>query len=139
MTQGTPQSNLDLELLAAQLRKHSDDLSLYAGFLLNVLSAALPPEMIRVRREGKWKARLAGREPAVLGVSVTIDGHRYELDRAELGARPVSRICHESGGVVLSTRQVGADEWSRALAADLATVAGQNAAAAVALQRLTAL
>ena len=40
MTQGTPPSSyFDLEMLAAQLRKHSDDLSMYAGFLLNVLSA----------------------------------------------------------------------------------------------------
>jgi hypothetical protein len=138
MTQGVPQSNLDLELLAAELRKHSDDLSLYAGFLLNMLSAALPPELVQVRREGKWKARLAGREPAVLGVSVSVGGHRYELERAEVGARPVARICHESGGVVMSTRTVGADEWSRGLAGDLITIAGSNAAAAAALQKLTA-
>jgi hypothetical protein len=138
MTQGTPQSNLDLELLAARLRKHSDDLSLYAGFLLNVLSAALPADLVRVRREGKWKARLAGREPAVLGVSVTIDDRRYELDRVDVASRPTARICHESGGVVLSTRQVSADEWSRALATALVQVAGANAAAVAALQRLTA-
>src|SRR5690349_15564089 len=65
-----PSSHLDLEVLAAELRRHSADLSLYAGFLLNVLSAALPGELIQVRREGKWSARLAGREPAVVGVSV---------------------------------------------------------------------
>jgi hypothetical protein len=137
MTQGAPQSNLDLELLAAQLRKHSDDLSLYAGFLLNVLSAALPPELVRVRREGKLRARLGGREPAVLGVSVTIDDHRYELDRADVASRPTAKICHESGGVVLSTKQVSADEWSHALATALVRVAGANAAAVAALQRLT--
>jgi hypothetical protein len=138
MTQGVPQSNLDLELLAAQLRKHSEDLSLYSGFLLNVLSAALPPELVAVRREGRWKARFAGREPAVLGISVTIGNHRYELDRHGVGGHPVARICHESGGVVMSTKTVHADEWSRALAADLITIAGHNAAAAAALQRLTA-
>src|SRR5205085_287278 len=54
---GMPQSNLDLELLAAELRKHSDDLALYAGLVLGVLSAALPPELVQVRREGKLKAR----------------------------------------------------------------------------------
>ncbi len=137
MTQGTPGSNLDLELLAAQLRRHTDDLSLYSGMLLNVLSATLPPELVRVRREGKLKARLNGREPAVLGVSVSVGDHRYELDRAGVGAPAVTRICHESGGVVMSTKQVGADEWSRSLAAALAKVAGGNAAAAAALQRLT--
>jgi len=49
----------------------------------------------------------------------------------------VTRVCHTSGGVVMSTKQVGADEWSRSLAAALAKVAGGNAAAAEALQRLT--
>jgi hypothetical protein len=138
MAEGTPESHLDLEMLAARLRKHSEDLSLYSGFLLNVLSAALPPELVRVRREGRWKARLGGREPAVLGVSVSIASHRYELDRSGVGGHPVARICHESGGVVMSTRTVGADEWSRSLAADLIAVAGSNAAAAAALERLTA-
>lgn len=138
MTQGTPQSNLDLELLAAQLRRHADDLSLYAGMLLNVLSAALPPEMVQVRREGRFKARLAGREPAVLGVSVTIADQRFELDRDGVGARPVTRICHHSGGVVMSTRAVGPAEWSRALAAALVAEAGGNAGAIAALQKLTA-
>jgi hypothetical protein len=107
--------------------------------LLNVLSATLPPELVRIRREGKWKARLAGREPAVLGVAVTIGSQRYELDRADVGAHPTTRICHESGGVVLSSKQVGADEWSQALATALAAIAGSNAAAAAALQRLTTL
>jgi hypothetical protein len=134
----TPGSHLDLELLAAQLRRHSDDLSLYAGFLLNVLSAALPPELVEVTREGKLKARLAGREPAVLGIAVTIGDRRYELERRTVGAPPACRIRHESGGVVLSTKTVGADEWSHGLAAALAGIAGTNAAAAAALHRLTA-
>lgn len=140
MTEGAsgPQSHLDLELLAAQLRRHAEDLSLYAGFLLNVLSAALPPELVRVRREGRWRARLARREPAVLGVSVSLGNRRYELDRAAVGGQVAARICHESGGVVLSTRTVSAQQWSRGLAADLAAVAGSNAAAVAALRRLTA-
>src|SRR5258706_9833458 len=117
MTQGTPRSNLDLELLAAQLRRHTDDLSLYSGMLLNVLSATLPPELIQVRREGRLKARLGGREPAVLGISVTVGDHRYELDRSAVGAPAGTRICHESGGGVKGTKQVGADEWSRSPAA----------------------
>src|SRR5690349_13416430 len=118
MTQdGPPSSHLDLELLAAALRGHSADLSLYAGFLLNVLSSALPPEMIEVEREGKWKARLAGRDPAVLSVAVRLGDHRYELSRRDLGQPATARIRHESGGVVLSTRAAGIDEWSRELAA----------------------
>ena len=132
-----PGSHLDLELLAAQLRRHSDDLSLYAGFLLNVLSSALPPQLIEVTRENRWKARLNRREPAVLGIAVTIGDRRYELERSEVGAHPECRIRHQSGGVVLSTKTVSADEWSHGLAAALAGIADTNAAAAAALQRLT--
>jgi hypothetical protein len=138
MAQDGPSSHLDLELLAAALRGHSADLTMYAGFLLNLLSAALPAELIKVEREGRWKARLAGREPAVLSVAVLLGDNRYELARPEFGQPATARIRHESGGVVLSTRTVGIDEWSRALAADLAVLARSNAAAAAALQRLTA-
>ena len=138
MTQDGPSSHLDLEVLAATLRGHSDDLSLYAGFLLNVLSAALPPELIEVQREGRWRARLAGREPAVLSVSVLVGDNRYQLARDDLGRPATARIRHESGGVVLSTRTVSIDEWSTMLATDLAKLARTNAVAAAALQRLTA-
>jgi len=41
----------DLDVLATELRRHGEDLSLYAGFLLNTLSAALPPELVEVERE----------------------------------------------------------------------------------------
>jgi hypothetical protein len=133
-----PESHLDLELLAAQLRRHSDDLSMYAGFLLNSLSSALPPEYLQVRREGKLKARFAGREPAVLAVSVTLGNHRYDLERAEFGARPVAKVCHQSGGVIMSTKTVSPDEWSRGLAEALVRTLGSDAAAVAALQRLAA-
>jgi hypothetical protein len=132
-----PQSNLDLELLAAQLRRSADDLSLYSGMLLTVLSAALPPSLVEVRREGRFKARLGGREPAVLGISVSINEWRYDLDRAGVGAMPVLKMSHQSGGVVMASKKVGVDEWCRGLAADLAKVAGTNSAAIEALQRLT--
>jgi hypothetical protein len=53
-------SHWDLEVLAAGLRRHSGDLSLYAGFLLNTLSSALPPEMVRIERRGGLLSRLRG-------------------------------------------------------------------------------
>jgi hypothetical protein len=129
---------LDLEVLAAELRRHSADLTLYAGFLLNVLSSALPPELVEVRREGKLKARLAGREPAVLAVSLRLGDYRYELVREDFSRPATGLIRHESGGVVLSTRAVGVDEWSHAMAGALGQLARTNAAAAAVLQRLTA-
>src|SRR2546430_17578997 len=110
MTDG---GHLDLELLAAQLRRHSDDLSLYSGFLLNVLSAALPPELVRVTREGKWKARLAGREPAVLGIAVTTGDQRYELSREGAGAAPMAKTRHESAGGGHAPPTARPDAWAR--------------------------
>jgi hypothetical protein len=141
MTQETPSSSyFDLEMLAAQLRKHTDDLSLYSGFLLNVLSAALPGEIVTVRREGKLKARLNGRgEPAVLGVAVHLGDRRYDLERAEFGRPLTATIRHESGGVVMSTKAVTIEEWSRAMAGELSQVASTSAAAAEVLQRMTTL
>ena len=141
MTQGTPPpSYFDMQLLAAQLRKHSDDLSMYAGFLLNVLSAALPGEIVAVEREGKIKARLNGRsEPAVLAVSVRLGDRHYDLRRSEFGRPLAATIKHASGGVVMSTKTVTIEEWSQAMAEELARVANTNAAAASVLQRLTTL
>jgi hypothetical protein len=128
---------LDLQVLAAQLRRGAEDLSLYGGMLLTVLAAALPPDLVEVRRESSWRARLAGREPAVLGVSVTLGPWRYDLDRPGVGALPATAMRHQSGGVVMSNRTVGIEEWCRALAAGLAQVAGTNEAALGALRRLT--
>jgi len=132
-----PQSHLDLEVLAAQLRRHTDDLSLHGAMLLNVLSAALPADLVEVRRESGLRARLRGRPPAVLGLRISLGAHLYDLERADVGARPVTRIGHQSGGVVLSSKPVGADEWCAELARDLVGVAHAHGAALAALQRLT--
>lgn len=130
-------SQWDLEVLAAGLRRHSADLSLYAGFLLNTLSSALPAEMVQVERKGGLVARLRGGEPPVVGVGVLLDGLRFGIHREKVGAPATATIRHESGGVALRTETVGIDEWSRRLAAALAEYAERNAAAAEVLARLT--
>jgi hypothetical protein len=137
MGDGTPASHFDLEMVAARLRQTSDDLSLYAGFLLNIL-AALPPDVVQVRREGRLKARLAGREPSTLGVSVLLGEFRFTLDRSAVGGPAITAIRHESAGVTLSTNVVDIAEWSRRLAEALVRLADRDAAAAAALRRLTA-
>lgn len=137
MVRVNPESHLDLELVAAQLRRCTDDLSLHGGMLLAVLSSALPADLVQVRREGRLKARLSGREPAVLGVTVTLANLRFDLDRPGVGARPAMVIRHHSRGVVLSSETVGADEWCRALTAALVESAGADSAAVEALRRLT--
>ena len=130
-------SHWDLEVLAAGLRKHSGDLSLYAGFLLNTLSSALPAEMVRIERRGGLLSRLRGAEAPVVSVAVVLGPRSFTLRREKVGAPAVATIRHESGGVALRTETVGIDEWSRQLAAALAGYAERNAAAAEALARFT--
>jgi hypothetical protein len=131
------ESQWDLEVLAAGLRRHSDDLSMYAGFLLNTLSAALPAEMVRIERRGGLMSRLRGGEPPVVGVTVLLGGQGFTLRREKVGAPAVATIRHESGGIALRTDTVSIADWSRELAAALAGYAQQNAAAAQVLSRLT--
>ncbi len=129
-------SQWDLEVLAANLRRESDDLSMYAGFLINTLSAALPPHMVQVERKAGLLGRVKDDAP-VLAVSVLFGDRRFTLRRTGVGHPAMARVSHESGGVVLRTDDVGMDVWSRELAAALAEYAQRNAAAAQALQRLT--
>jgi hypothetical protein len=130
-------SQWDLEVLASQLRRHSGDLSLYAGFLLTTLSSALPAEMVTVQRRGSLLGRLRGAEGPVVAVTVLVEGLGFTLRRERVGAAAVATVRHESGGVALRTETVGVDEWSRRLAAALAAYAETNAAAAEALARFT--
>jgi hypothetical protein len=126
----------DLELLAANLRRQSDDLSMYAGFLINSLSAALPGELVSVQRKAGMFGRVKDDAP-VLAVSVLLGAERFTLRRGAVGQRVAATVGHESGGIVLRTDEVTMDVWSRKLAAALAGIADQDAAAAQALSRLT--
>jgi hypothetical protein len=126
----------DLHTLAAGLRMDGDDLSLYAGFLMNTLSAALPRDMVRVDRKTGMFGR--GRDDApVLAVSVTVADRRFTLRRKGVGHSAVAQIAHESGGVVMKTDTVGMDAWSYELASALAMLSQRNAAAAQALAHIT--
>jgi hypothetical protein len=130
-------SQWDLEVLAASLRRDSDDLSMYAGFLLSTLSGALPAHLVRVERAGGLLTRMRRGDPPVVAVSVLLGDRRFTLRREALGAPASAQIGHESGGVVLRTESVSVEVWSRELAAALARYAQANAAAAQALSQLT--
>jgi hypothetical protein len=75
----------------------------------------------------------------VLSVAVIVNERRYLLERAEVGKMLTASIQHSSGGVVMSNKRVSIEEWSRAMAAELAAIASSNAAAAAVLARLTTL
>jgi hypothetical protein len=127
----------DLEVLATELRRHSGDLSLYAGFLLTTLSEALPPEMVEVERRSSLFGKLRGAEAPVVAVTVRLADQGFTLRREAVGKPALATVRHTSGGIALRTETVGVDEWSRRLAAALGTYAERNAAAAAALARFT--
>jgi hypothetical protein len=127
----------DLEVLATELRRHSGDLSLYAGFLLTTLAAALPPELVEVERKSGLLGRLRGGEPPVVATTVRLGDQSFVLRRERVGAPPVATVRHESGGIALRTDTVGLDEWSHRLAAALGAYAERHAGAAEALRRFT--
>ena len=82
-------------MLAASLRRVSGDLSLYAGFLLNALSASLPTEMMRVERRAGLFGRVRDDAP-VLGVEVLCGDRRFALRRQRVGQPVTAWIRHES-------------------------------------------
>jgi hypothetical protein len=125
----TPDSN-QVELLAAALRRDSQDLSLYAGFLLNQLSGALPPELIVVERERSMRERLAGKDGRVVEVRITIDDRTWSLRREAVGKAAVATVAHEVNGIVLSRETVPLDAWAGQVAAAVvarATASGRSA------------
>lgn len=126
----------ELQALAANLRRDLDDLSLYAGFLLNTMSAVLPPEMVLVERKSGLFGRVRADAP-VLGVTLCFPDRRFVLRRNAVGQQPAARISHESGGIVLTTETVPITAWTERLAQALADYAGHHATAADALRRLT--
>jgi hypothetical protein len=138
VTPGNPPPLPQLALLAAELCRRAEDHELYVAFLLNTLTA-LPADLVTVRHEGRLRARLSGRRPAVVGATVRLGNRRFELDRTDraVGGRSTALIRHESGGIVLSTRSVGLDEWSRELADALGELAARDAGLAAAIERLT--
>jgi hypothetical protein len=127
----------DLEVLAAELRRHSGDLSLYAGFLLSTLSSALPAELVEVERKSSLLGRLRGEDPPVVAATVRLGDQSFVLRRERVGAPAAATIRHESGGIALRTDTVGLDEWSHRLAAALGAYADRHAGAAEALRRFT--
>ncbi|MGW6447307.1 hypothetical protein [Lentzea sp. NPDC055074] len=124
----------DVETLAASLRTHSADLALYAGFLVNTLAEALPPDMVEVRRKTGVLRRGDG---PVLVVTVRVGDRRFTLRRKSVGAEVGALIVHESRGIVLSTAEPGIHAWSCALAGALASYAAHHAEAAELLRRMT--
>jgi hypothetical protein len=125
----------DIELLAAALRADSSDLEIYSRVLTTSLADALPAGMVEVEHDQSMRDRLAGRPGVVRSLRIGFGEISLELVRGKSGT-PVARAARAVRGVVISSREVNIDEWTRLLADQLALQARDSAAARAALSRL---
>ena len=130
---GEFEHGMDVEMLAAALRRDTADLDLYAKVLSVTLADSLPPGAVQVERKRTMADRMAGREGAVTALDVALGEQRLGL-RMDRG-RMTGEVCKEVRGIVLSRKQVGLDEWIDALARGLADMAASSARAREALER----
>jgi hypothetical protein len=135
MTDPTPSATpADIDLVAAALRADRADVDALASVLTETIGDLLPAEMVEVDRDRSMADRLAGRPGRAVAVRVRAPERELSLTRARRGL--LAEVRHVVRGVVLSHREVGLDEWTRALAEELTALAAKDAAARQALQRL---
>ncbi len=129
---------VDIQVLAAMLRNDRDDVASYARVLSGALGDALPAGMVDVEYQRSMGDRMAGRPGKP--VRLTLRGSDAELELAD-GARGsvAAQVRKVVGGVVISRKQVGIDEWVRLFAAQLSARAAESAAARKALADLLGL
>jgi hypothetical protein len=121
-------------MVTAALRLDSNDVAIYASVLTKSLSEALPPDVVSVERERSMADRMKGRPGEVSKIEVRLGDQVMTL--AVKNGRPVTEICREVRGVVLSRQPVPLQQWASALASALMVHAENNAQAAEALRRL---
>ncbi|HEX3823404.1 MAG TPA: hypothetical protein VHV79_02935 [Mycobacteriales bacterium] len=125
----------DVDALAAALRADSADLEVYARVLSSSLVDALPPGMVEITRDQSMRDRLAGRPGTVRSLQIGFGEVTLELLRGRAG-EPVARAARAVRGVIISSREISVDEWTRLLADQLTVRARDSAAARTALARL---
>jgi hypothetical protein len=123
----------DIDLVAAALRVDRADVDTLVAVLTESLGELLPSGMVEVERERSMGDRLAGRPGHAVAVAVRAPERELSLRRGRHG--PVAEIRVVVRGVVISRREVGIDEWTRALAEEVSALARRDAAARTALQR----
>jgi hypothetical protein len=125
----------DVDALAAALRADASDLEVYARVLTTSLVDALPAGMVEIHRDQSMRDRLAGRPGSVRSLRIALGETSLELERGKTGT-PVARCAREVRGVIISSKQVSVEEWTRLLADELAARARDSAEARAALARL---
>jgi hypothetical protein len=126
----------EVSVLAAVVGRQTLDLNVYAAFLLESLSGALPPEHVTIERS---RSLLRRKDAPVVAASVSLGEQRFTLRRASATARPEPVIAHLVGGIVLKSEPVSLDDWTQRLATALADQAARDADTAAALARITSM
>jgi hypothetical protein len=125
--------DMDVEMLAAALRRDSADLDLYAKVLSVNLADSLPSGAVQVERKRTMADRMAGREGSVTSLDVSLGELRLLLRMVR--GRVIGEVSKQVRGIVLSRQEVGLDAWIAALARALADTAASSARAREALER----
>ena len=126
---------VDLHVLASVLGSDRADVASYARVLSGALADALPAGMVEVEYRRGLGDRVAGRPGRA--VALLVHGADRQLALAEDGRGGVAaQIRQVVRGIVIGRRDVGVDEWLRALAEDLNRLAARDATARRALEDL---
>ena len=121
---------LELDLLAASLRRDSADVATFVESLAAKLEEAVPGHVkIDRARQGLFGPKQVRR------ISLDGGGERLILTRAAAEQLEATRA-KLSGGIVLKNEPVEIEEWLQALTAVLAQEAGKNQRTREALERL---
>jgi hypothetical protein len=129
-----PDENLSLEMVTAALRMDSADVAVYTRVLTQSLSEALPADYVTVERERSMSDRMHGRPGEISKIAVRMGDQIMTL--AVRKGQPITEICREVRGVVLSRESVPLQQWASTLASALVAHAESNAKAAEALRRM---
>lgn len=124
----------DVELLAAALRADTSDLDAYHRALSSSIGGLLPEGLVEVDRQRSMSDRLAGRPGTATAIRLHLGDKTLELASRHGGL--VATIAQDVRGVIISKKEVPVAEWVQALAAYLAALASDSAAAREALGRL---
>jgi hypothetical protein len=107
----------------------------YARVLTTSLVDALPAGMVEIQRDQSMRDRMAGRPGTVRTLRIALGETSLELAAGKSGA-PIARCQRAVRGVIISSKEISVEEWTRMLADELAARAKDSAAARAALGRL---
>ncbi|MDA8194251.1 MAG: hypothetical protein M0Z53_09685 [Thermaerobacter sp.] len=118
---------LSFDVLAAGLRRDSQDVNTFIEVLTSRLEATLP-SLVTVKRAG-----LFGKDRPVRQLTVQFDRWQYQLtrDRGRLAPVRIKLV----GGVGIKTEPVSLEEWIRGVAEELWNFAGHREDARAALEK----